>query len=362
MTSGPGGEDHETRTAAMLLRVWSEPDSPLTLRARLVDADGPHAGATFSTAVGDPEIGREVLRWLERVKTGRIGAEPPAPAVAAPPPLVSTSWLAAHRDDAEVAVLQVGDRRDRPESRYLPGAGWLDWVEDLQQPDRRGVVGAAGYGAVLDRLGVGWDTHVVLCGGVRPLLAASAYWCFAYYGHPRVSILDGGVPRWAADGRELTDSPLRRPATAGYRAGPGRRGILVTRDQLLGGLVGAPPGTALVDCRSREEFAGRPQRPYDTPTDRHRMAGHIPGARNLPAEDLLDADGLLLDAVHIGQLCAALELRAADQVVVYCGANDRSALVWFALTELLGWPDVRCYYGAWSEYGSLTDVTVARGT
>jgi thiosulfate/3-mercaptopyruvate sulfurtransferase len=98
------------------------------------------------------------------------------------------------------------------------------------------------------------------------------------------------------------------------------------------------------------------------PTDRHRLTGHIPGAVNLPAEDIPDDDGLMLDTVHIGQMVTHLRLTAADQIVVYCGVNDRSALVWFALTHLLGWADVRCYQGAWAEYGSLTDVTAAHGS
>ncbi|HEV7655467.1 MAG TPA: rhodanese-like domain-containing protein [Mycobacteriales bacterium] len=254
-------------------------------------------------------------------------------------------------------VLQVGDR---PERQYLPGAGWLDWSVDLHRPDGRGVVDQAAFARTLDRLGIGASSHVVFAGGRRPLLAASAYWSFAYHSHPRLSILDGGVPRWAAEGRDLAPAAHVRPATSGYRAAGIRRDILATRDQLLGGLVDAPPGTALVDCRTRSEFAGQAERLYDLPTDRHRMTGHIPGAVNLPAEELLDGDGLLLSTVHIGQICEDLGLKAADQIVVYCGVNDRSALIWFALTEILGLPDVRCYHGAWAEYGSLSDTVAAR--
>jgi thiosulfate/3-mercaptopyruvate sulfurtransferase len=271
--------------------------------------------------------------------------------------LVSTDWLAEHRDDPDVVVLQVGDPPDR---QYLPGAARLDWDTDLHRRDGRGVVGAAEFARTLDRLGIGASSHVVFAGGQGPLLAASAYWSFAYHSHPRLSILDGGVPRWAAEGRELAAAAHVRPATTGYRVAATRRDILATRDQLLGGLVGAPPGTALVDCRTRGEFAGHADRPYDLPTDRHRMTGHIPGAVNLPAEDLLDDAGLLLSTVHIGQICERLGLKATDQIVVYCGVNDRSALIWFALTELLDLPDVRCYYGAWAEYGSLSDTVAAR--
>lgn len=348
------GSPDEPVRAGLLLRVWSEPATPATLRARLVNAEGDDAGATISTAVGAAEIGQEVLRWLGRAATGPEPAPlpPPVPGVA---PLVSTDWVAEHREDPDVVVLQVSDG---PEPEYLPGAGWLDWDADLHRPDSRGLAGAADLARTLDRLGIGVHSHVVLAGGQRPLLAAFAYWSLAYHSHPRLSLLDGGVPRWAAEGRELAPAASERPATTGYRPGRVRREILATRDQLFGGLVGAPPGTALVDCRTRSEYAGEPARDYDRPTDRHRMTGHIPGAVNLPAEDVLDEDGLVLDAGSLRQVCAGFE--PTDQIVVYCGVNDRSAMVWFVLTEVLGLPDVRCYQGAWAEYGSLGDTVAAR--
>jgi thiosulfate/3-mercaptopyruvate sulfurtransferase len=299
---------------------------------------------------------------LARVKGGRLATAPVPAGLAPVPPLVSTGWLARQQADPDLAVVQVGRRDDPPPAGSLPGAARLDWIEDLQHPGRRGVADGGEFAAVAGRLGIGRETHVVLAGERRPQLAASAYWSFAYHGHMRLSILDGGLPRWTAEGREVTAAATGRTPTEGYRPGLGRRDLLVTRDQLLGGLVGAPPGTALVDCRTPAEFAGRTGRPYDVPADRHRLTGHVPGARNLPAEDLLDAGGLLLDTVQIGQLCDAVGLRPVDQITVYCGVNDRSALVWFALHELLGWPDVRCYFGAWSEYGSLTDVPIAQRT
>ena len=367
MTGGPG--DGETRTAALLIRVWSEPDTPHTLRARLLGGDRPGGEGTWSTAVGDAAIGREVLRWLRHVQAGADAGEP-ADAAAdgaanavghAVPPLVSAGWLAGHLDDPGLAVVEVGDRRGAYEAGHVPGAAWLDWIEDLQHPDRRTFVDAAGFAATMDALGIRSETHVVLYGGQRAALAATAYWCLAYHGHRRLSLLDGGRARWVAEGLALTPDAPARPPSSGYVPGPGRRDILVTRDQLLAGLVGAPPGTALVDCRSRREYGGSPGYAYDLPVDRHRMLGHIPGARSLPVEELLDRDGLLLSEARLRDACARLGLDPADHVVVYCGVTDRSALVWFALHELLGWPDVSCYYGAWSEYGSLADVPVEPG-
>jgi thiosulfate/3-mercaptopyruvate sulfurtransferase len=339
----------------LVLRVWSEPDSPDVLRARLVERG---TGSTVATAVGDTEIGREVQRWLLRLRTG---PEPAAgPAGAAVPPLLDAAWLAGHRADPGVALLQVSDGVPAREAGYLAGAARLDWIGDLQDPDRRTFLDAGGFAALMDRLGVGADTHVVLCGGRSAELAAWAYWCLTYHGHPRISLLDGGLAGWVAQGGELAAAPATRRPTTGYVPGPGRRDLLVTRDQLLGGLVGAPPGTALIDCREAGEFAGRPRQPYDRPTDRHRMVGHIPGAFSLPVEDLLGPDGRLLPPQRLRERCVATGAVPADQVVVYCGVSDRSALVWFVLHELLGWTDVACYYGAWAEYGSLVGVPVDR--
>lgn len=357
MTGDPGEED--ARSAALLIRVWSEPGSAGTLRARLLAGDRPGEGGSWSTAIGDTEIAGEVLRWLQHVRDGGVEPEP-EPAPADVPPLVDTGWLAGRLDDPDVAVVEVGAGPAAGPGR-LPGSARLDWFTDLQRPDRRAFLDRAGFAAAMDGLGIGTGTHVVLHGGPGGTLAASAYWCFAYYGHRRLSLLDGGRDRWVAEGRPLDPAPAPRPPATGYRPGPGRREILVTRDQLLAGLVGAPPGTALVDCRTAGEFAGRPERPYDRPTDRHRMVGHIPGARSLPVEDVVGPDGTLLAEPALRARCGELGLTAADQVVVYCGVADRSALVWFVLHELLRWPDVACYQGAWSEYGSLTDVPVERG-
>jgi thiosulfate/3-mercaptopyruvate sulfurtransferase len=368
MTGGPG--HGETRTAALLIRVWTEPGSPGTLRARLLEGGGPDGAGTWSTAVGDAAIGRDVQRWLRHVRDadaqrrpagedgGEGGGDPGGRLVE---PLVGTGWLAGHLDDPGVAVVEVGDLRGEYEAGHVPGAAWLHWIADLQHPARRAFLDAPGFAATMDRLGIGAHTHVVLCAaGQRIPLAATAYWCFAYHGHRRLSLLDGGRGRWAAEGRPLsTDPPARRPTT-GYPPGPGRRELLVTRDELLAGLVGAPPGTALVDCRSSREYGGQPAQAYDLPVDRHRMVGHIPGARSLPAEAVLDGDGLLLPEPRLRELCTGLGIDPGDHVVVYCGVADRSALVWFVLHELLGWPDVSCYSGAWSEYGSLADVPVER--
>ena len=355
-----------SRSATLLIRTWTESGMPEAKRARLLTVEGDGPPTTWSTAVGDAAIAQEVLRWLresggsepQSLLPPQTGPARAADQTRAPAPLVDGDWLERHLADPDVVVLQVDPAGCR-ELSPLPGAGRLDWVADLQHPARRAFVDAEGFAALMDARGISESTHVVLYDDALNMRAAGAYWCFAYYGHRRVSLLDGGRQRWLAEGRPVSTAESPPVTTAVYPTPSRREEILLTRDQLLSGLVGAPPGTTLVDCRTSAEFAGHPHKPYDQPTDRHRLPGHVPGAVNLPVEQLVDPDTRQLLALPLlAAICQERGLTAEDQNVVYCGANDRSALLWFVLHELLAWPDVRCYCGAWAEYGSLADVPV----
>ena len=359
----------QTPSEALLIRTWTEPTMPHARRARLLTVNADQEPDTWSTAVGDAAIAQEVLRWLRAERGAPRGLRPPAPteqsAPAVTPPLVDTDWAQAHLTHPdvlfiEVGVDDVGASVDR--AGHLPGAQRIDWVTDLQHPTRRTFLEPAGFAALMDARGIHVDSHLVLLGDPLAGWAAAAYWLFTYHGHHRVSLLDGDPGLWLAERRPVADAAAQRPATSGYRPAATREEILLRRDQLLAGLVGAPPGTTLVDCRSMGEFTGRPARPYDVPTDRHRVPGHIPGAINLPVDDLVDPHThRLLARPALRVLCRQRGLNPDDQIIVYCGVGERSALVWFVLHELLGWPDVRYYTGAWAEYGSLIDVPVDAG-
>jgi thiosulfate/3-mercaptopyruvate sulfurtransferase len=84
----------------------------------------------------------------------------------------------------------------------------------------------------------------------------------------------------------------------------------------------------------------------------------VPGAVNLPAHDLLAADGSLLSADQLERALQACDLRAHQSITAYCHTADRSCLVWFALSQVLGYGSVRVYDGGWLEYGHLLGVPV----
>jgi thiosulfate/3-mercaptopyruvate sulfurtransferase len=277
------------------------------------------------------------------------------------PPLVSDEWLAEHYKDPDVVVLEVDEEPGVYYGGHIPGAHKLDWVDDLHHPLQRSFIEGEAFGQLMDRLGVGNDCHVVLCGDANNFFAASAYWLLRYNGHARVSLLDGGRRWWVRQGRELVDDEptvQRRPRYVVEGRNPEFR---ATRDQVLERYLGAPDGTILLDCRTPGEYDGSGVDTTDLPVERHRAVGHIPGAVNLSTTLLVDeSTGRLQPLEQLRRLYADRGVREDSDVTVYCRVAERSALLWFVLHELLEHPHVRNYDGGWAEYGSLMDVPVER--
>lgn len=244
---------------------------------------------------------------------------------------------------------------------HVPTAITLDWLDDLQHPARLGFVDAGGFAALMDSRGITTETHVVLLGDSGNRYAALLYWYFSYYGHRRVSLLDGGRMAWLAAGLPLTDQVTDPTPTVGYHVQDHRTDIRTNRDEILTRYVGAPAGTLLLDCRTPDEHHGEVTSQADLPIERHRVTGHIPGSRNLPSGTLVDErTGRLHPAPVLRQLFTASGLEATSDVAVYCRVADRSALMWFALSEVLEHPQTRHYDGGWAEYGSLIDAPSVR--
>jgi thiosulfate/3-mercaptopyruvate sulfurtransferase len=169
--------------------------------------------------------------------------------------------------------------------------------------------------------------------------------------------MDGGRAAWTALGLAMTDQESVRTPSA-YVAGAADPGVRATRDDLLGQLAQPAPEAVVVDCRTPQEFSGGASGPAEQFGDLCAERGHVPGAVNLPASDLLASDGTLLPADQLEQALSAVGLHAGQSITTYCHTADRSCLVWFALSQVLGYPSVRVYDGGWLEYGHLLGVPI----
>ena len=274
--------------------------------------------------------------------------------------LVETDWVEANLKNPDMRLLDVDEDTNAYGAGHIEGALGIHWKNDLQDPLRRDFIGGEAFAKLMDSLGVGNDTLVVLYGGNNNWFAAYAYWYFKYYGHGTARLMDGGRKKWQLEGKPLTtEKPAARPRS-GYRVGRGVQDIRALRPYMEGQVVGSP-AIRLVDVRSPEEYRGELLAPPHLPQEQAQKPGHIPGAKNIPwAKAVNPETGAFLSDAQLRTLYEGQGITPDHEVVAYCRIGERSAHTWFVLHELLGYPRVRNYDGSWTEWGSLVGVPIER--
>jgi thiosulfate/3-mercaptopyruvate sulfurtransferase len=274
-----------------------------------------------------------------------------------PDALVGTDWLADHLTDPDVRVIEVDEDTTAYDKGHIDGAVGWNWNTDLHAPVGRDYVDRAGLESLLRAAGVGPDTTVVLYGGNNNWFAAYAYWILKHRGFDRVQLLDGGRKKWELESRPLTADAPTVTATGLTLTGEADPSIRAYRDQVL---AAQGTRTAFVDVRSPEEYRGEKLAPDHLPQEQSQVPGHIPGAANIPWAKAANDDGTFKSADELRELYEGAGITADREVIAYCRIGERSSHTWFALTELLGYPNVKNYDGSWTEYGSLVGVPVEK--
>ncbi len=274
--------------------------------------------------------------------------------------LISTEEVAQRPAGSAWRILDVDEDTEAFGRGHIEGALGIHWKDDLQDPMRRDFIGPEAFAALMDRLGIGNDTEVILYGGTNNWFAAYAYWYFRYYGHEAVRLMDGGRKKWELEGRPMTTVVTAPTPTTGYRVAAQDQAIRALRGYVEGSVVGKP-GFGLVDVRSPEEFRGELLAPAHLPQEQAQRPGHIPGARNIPWAKAVDPEtGAFLAEDQLRSLYEGQGLTPDQEIVAYCRIGERSAHTWFVLHELLGYPNVRNYDGSWTEWGSLVGAPIER--
>ncbi len=273
-----------------------------------------------------------------------------------PDALVETDWLAEHLDDPNIRILEVDEDTSAYEKSHIKGAlGW-HWFNDLHAVPQREYVDQEGLSKVLQNAGVGPDTTVVLYGANNNWFAAYAYWVLRYLGFDNVKLLNGGRKKWELEEREMVQEVPSYEKTDIQVTGPVRGEYRALRDEVLG-KVGK---VAMVDVRSPEEYRGEKLAPDHLPQEQAQVPGHVPGAANIPWSKAANEDGTFKSADELRKLYEDQGITSDRGVIAYCRIGERSAHTWFALHELLGFPNVENYDGSWTEYGSLVGAPVER--
>ncbi len=225
---------------------------------------------------------------------------------------------------------------------HIPGAVFIDLDAELAGPPgpggRHPLPDPDAFSAAMRRAGVSARRPVVVYDDSGAQAAARAWWLLRYFGHPEVSVLDGGLPAWVAAGQPLQLGPVE-VARGDFVATPGAMPVLDASEAAALGRRGV-----LLDARTPERFRGE-QEPIDS------VAGHIPGARNLPTAQNLDSTGRFLDPEQLRRGFQRAGVSPGEPVGAYCGSGVTAAHEVLAL-EVAGFP-AALYVGSWSEW--ITD-------
>lgn len=236
---------------------------------------------------------------------------------------------------------------------HVPGARWVDVEHGLSASGERSRGGGGRHPLPRPEVfaeemrGVGLDRGrpVVAVDGGQLLGAARLWWLLRDAGHDSVRVLDGGFPAWRGAGLPVETGPGTAPAPGDFVAAPPRLPV-VDADAVVDALS---RGVQVVDVRAAPRYRGE-QEPIDP------VAGHVPGAVNLPSSALLGEDGRLLPGGSLAEVVAAVEPGA----VLYCGSGLTASQAVLALAET-GREDGVLYAGSWSDWISDPTRPVARG-
>ncbi|RWR52869.1 3-mercaptopyruvate sulfurtransferase [Sinirhodobacter huangdaonensis] len=278
-----------------------------------------------------------------------------------PKTLVSTEWLAAHLQDPDLRILDAtwfmpDDERDARkgyDAAHIPGARFfdIDEISDTRSPLPHMAPPVEKFISRMRAMGVGDGHQVVVYDQVGVFSAPRVWWLFRLMGKSDIAVLDGGLPKWIAEGREIEDLP---PVMRDRHITVQRQASLV-KDVTQVAHAAKLGDQEIVDARAHDRFTGA------TPEPRPGLrSGHIPGSKNLPWQTVITADGRLKSPEELRALFAAAQVDTTKPVICTCGSGVSASILALAL-ERIGHRDWSVYDGSWSEWGMYNDLKVATG-
>jgi len=275
--------------------------------------------------------------------------------------LVSTEWLAARLNAPDIRILDGSmylpgtgkDGREEYEKAHIPEARFfdIDEISDSNSPLPHMLPPVEKFVSRVRAMGIGDGHRVVVYDQQGIYSAARVWWMFRVFGHQDVAVLDGGLPKWLAEGRPVTDEipdPRERHFT-------GRRNASMVRDVTQMAGAAKLRGEQIVDARAATRFRG------EAPEPRAGLrSGHIPGSRNVPFTDLLNPDKTMKSVDETRAIFEAAGVDLKQPIVTSCGSGVTAAVLTLALHRM-GHTRNAVYDGSWVEWGAYPDLEVETG-
>ncbi|MGE0251557.1 MAG: 3-mercaptopyruvate sulfurtransferase [Dongiaceae bacterium] len=266
-----------------------------------------------------------------------------------PLPLVTTGWLADHLDDPALKILDAGSYQGGKNLAefaiaHIPGAAPFD-LENCRDKntDLPNMLPAPEvFAEHVGKLGIGNDDSVVIYDAQGIFTSPRVWWMFRYFGHEKVAVLDGGLPKWRAEKRKI-NSGQSQITEKEFTARP-NPALLRDYDQIAANIKSC--AAQLIDARSVERFQGKAPEPRP-----NLPSGHIPGSCNLPFSAMLRDDQTFKNPAELRQIFAKTGVDLEKPVIMSCGSGITACIPALGLA-VLGKFVAPIYDGAWSEWGA----------
>ena len=279
-----------------------------------------------------------------------------------PEALVSTEWLAANLTDPHVRILDssfkqpgvVPTAREDYDAGHIPGAVFFD-IDDVAEPGTalpHMIPSAARFAEKMAERGIGNEDRVIVYDANGLSSAGRAWWLLRLFGHDNVALLNGGLPKWKAEGRPLETATPAVPQRR-FRA---RLDADLVRSKAVVLANVKSRWEQVVDARAAGRFDGTAEETWPG-----RRRGHIPGSRNLPFDRVTDPETKQLkSAEELRKLFTDAGVTLARPIVTSCGSGVTACALAFAL-YLVGHERAAVYDGSWSEWGLPDGPPIATG-
>ena len=266
--------------------------------------------------------------------------------------IVETEWLAERLDAPDLVVVdgslhlptQNRDAKAEFAAEHIPGAQFFDInaIADTDNPLPHMMPSTHVFASKMKKMGIGDGTHVVAYDSVGIYSAARVWWMLRTMGHEDVAVLNGGLPKWKADGFAVTDEPPRNKTERHFTPRFNAALIRDIDDIKSNVKTGAEQ---IIDARAAGRFNGEAPEPR-----KGLRSGHMPGAKNVPFTTLLTDNGTLKATSDMRAVFETAGVDVTKPSVTSCGSGVTAGVLSLALA-LLGNTDVAVYDGSWSEWG-----------
>ena len=275
--------------------------------------------------------------------------------------LVSTDWLAEHIKDPDLRILDASwylpdagrDPRAEFDAAHIKGARFfdIDEVADLRSALPHTVPPVEKFMSRMRAIGVGDGHQVVVYDGAGLFSAARVWWTFRLMGFENVAVLDGGLPKWQAEGRPVD----AKPATIRDRHMIVKRQDHLIKDVTQVARAGKLEDHTIIDARPAPRFEGTAPEPR-----KGKRAGHIPNSQNVPFSTLLNDDKTMKPKAELQAIFDAAGADLSKPIITPCGSGVTACVLALALYQI-GKTDAAVYDGSWSEWGMYGDLPIATG-